>query len=272
MKLYYYSDGSNFGDAVNPYILEGIFDKKAAIAPPQEADLFMIGSILGKTLVRKNNIVKRLRNHFLSPLTIWSSGFIRDDISGKCLPRKLNVCALRGDLSLKLLKKISGQNFSPVLGDGGLLIARLIKNLPEKKYQVGIVPHFADENLPGIALLQKKIPGSVVISPLGNPLECARKIAECETVIASSLHGLIASDSFGIPNRQLVISNNIVGGLFKYNDYYSAFKTQAKPLLFNDVINNGINADKIRSDYTISADCVTEIQEKLINCFPKQME
>lgn len=272
MKLYYYSSGSNFGDVVSPYILENIFGKKSVLASPWDADLFMIGSILGKALVRKSNIFKRLNNVFSSPLTIWSSGFIREDVAGKCLSRKLNVCALRGELSLKLLEKISGQKFFPVLGDGGLLIAQLIKELPEKKYSVGIIPHFADENLPEITLLQKKIPGSVVISPLGDPLECARKIAECETVISSSLHGLIAADSFGIPNRQIVISNNIVGGLFKYNDYYSAFKTQSRPLVCNDVINNGINADVIRRDYTISTGCVAEIKEQLISSFPKQME
>ncbi|MBO5408580.1 MAG: polysaccharide pyruvyl transferase family protein [Clostridia bacterium] len=272
MKLYYYSAGSNFGDAVNPYILENIFGRKSVLAAPCDADLFMIGSILGKILVRKSSIFKRLKMAFSSPLTIWSSGFIRDDVAGKCLSRNLNVCALRGELSLKLLEKISGQKFSPVLGDGGLLIAQLIKELPEKKYPVGIFPHFADENRPEIALLQKKIPGSVVISPLGDPLECARKIAECETVISSSLHGLIASDSFGIPNRQIVISSNIKGGLFKYNDYYSAYKTQARPLVCNDVINNGINADIIRADYRISVDRVAEIKEQLIDSFPREME
>ena len=169
---------------------------------------------------------------------------------------QIGCTSAAGELSLKLLEKVSGQKFSPVLGDGGLLIARLFNELPEKKYSVGIVPHFADENLPEIALLQKNIPGRVVISPLGNPLHCAKKIAECETVISSSLHGLIAADSFCIPNLQMVLSNNIVGGLFKYNDYYSVFKTHARPLTGKDIINNGITAQGIRASYTISAGLV----------------
>ena len=111
-----------------------------------------------------------------------------------------------------------------------------------------------------------------MISPLGNPLHCAKKIAECETVISSSLHGLIAADSFGIPNLQMVLSNNIVGGLFKYNDYYSVFKTHARPLTGKDIINNGITAQDIRAGYTISAGLVSDVQGQLLSCFPKYME
>ena len=268
VKLYYYSEGSNFGDAVNPYILENIFQKKCIPTAPEDAELFMIGSILGKTLISRSKIFKRIAHARKEELSVWSSGFIRDDISGKCISRKLNVCALRGELSLKLLEKITGKKFDAVLGDGGLLISRLLKQLPEKKYQIGIIPHFVDEQLPEIAMLQENIPGSVVISPLGDPVKCAEKIAECETVISSSLHGLIAADSFGIPNRQLVLSSNIVGGRFKYDDYHSVFGGAAAPLSFQDIINNGIDPDRIRAEYKISYDQIAEVQEQLINCFP----
>jgi len=188
------------------------------------------------------------------------------------MARNLNVCALRGVLSLRLLEKVSGKKFNPVLGDGGLLISNLFREYPAKKYEVGIIPHYVDENLPEIAFLQKKIPGSVVISPLGDPLECAKKIAECNTIISSSLHGLIAADSFGIPNCQMVISSNIAGGQFKYDDYYSVFNGKIQPLTCKDILINGINADEIRSRYKISADRISEIKGQLINSFPMHME
>lgn len=268
MRLYYYSKGSNFGDVINPYILENIFLQKCVPATPDDAELFMIGSILEKTLVKKHRVFLRIQHSFKKTLTVWSSGFIRDDIAGKCISRKLNVCALRGKLSLELLEKVTNQKFNTVLGDGGLLIPRLFQELPAKKYQVGIVPHFVDENLPEVIEIQKKTPGSVVISPLGDPMVCAAKIAECETIISSSLHGLIAADAFGIPSCQLVISNNIVGGQFKYDDYYSAFGLKSSPLTCADVINNGMTADKIRAGYKISSDQIAELQEQLINSFP----
>ena len=37
------------------------------------------------------------------------------------------------------------------------------------------------------------------------------------------MHGLIAADSFCIPNIRIILSDNIIGKDFKYNDYYSVF-------------------------------------------------
>lgn len=268
IKLYYYSKGNNFGDVINPYVLEKIFNHHCEAANAGDAQLFMIGSILNKAMVRKSKWVKRICGAFASPLHIWSSGFIDDDLGSSCALRKLNVCALRGKLSKGLLEKITGKPLDIPLGDGGLLISRLFDTLPEKKYSVGIIPHFADENMPELRAISQKIPGSVIISPVGDPLECALKIAECETVISSSLHGLIAADSFGIPNRQMVLSDNIKGGLFKYRDYYSVFGEDADPLMLKDLLTQEITSESIRKDYRISQDRVAEIQDQLIAAFP----
>jgi len=35
------------------------------------------------------------------------------------------------------------------------------------------------------------------------------------------MYGLIAADSLGIPNFRMVLSDKIIGGDYKYNDYYS---------------------------------------------------
>ena len=122
--------------------------------------------------------------------------------------------------------------------------------------------------MPEVKLISSKISGSTVISPLGDPVQCARKIAECETIISSSLHGLIAADSFGIPNRQIILSDKIVGGLFKYNDYYSVFNKTAKPLTFSDLLNYSVTAETIRESYDISFSQVQELQAQLIETFP----
>ncbi|MBR2357895.1 MAG: hypothetical protein IKD10_03205 [Lentisphaeria bacterium] len=48
IKLYYYSAGNNFGDAVNPLILNKLFDLEHEMVSAGAAQLFMIGSILQK--------------------------------------------------------------------------------------------------------------------------------------------------------------------------------------------------------------------------------
>ncbi|MBR7143929.1 MAG: polysaccharide pyruvyl transferase family protein [Lentisphaeria bacterium] len=175
---------------------------------------------------------------------------------------------MRGNLTKQLLEKITGQNYDIPLGDGGLLIPRLLPDMPVKKYAVGIIPHFIEENMPELQAIQSKIPESTIISPLGNPLLTAEKIAECETVLSSSLHGLIAADAFNIPNRQMVLSNRIKGGYFKYKDYYSVYGKEIAPLTANELLNDCITADTIRNAYDIPFNQIQEIQEKLLEAFP----
>jgi pyruvyltransferase len=49
---------------------------------------------------------------------------------------------------------------------------------------------------------------------------------ECKIVLSSSLHGLVLADSFQIPNKRIVLSNNIIGGDFKFKDYYSGIDNE----------------------------------------------
>lgn len=44
----------------------------------------------------------------------------------------------------------------------------------------------------------------------------------CKKIVSSSLHGLIVSDSYKIPNRWVSFSDQIAGGTFKFLDYFSS--------------------------------------------------
>lgn len=61
------------------------------------------------------------------------------------------------------------------------------------------------------------------------PKTMANSIAECETVLSSSLHGLIFADSLGIPNKWITFEKNLIGGCFKFDDYYSCFEEENIP-------------------------------------------
>ncbi len=49
--------------------------------------------------------------------------------------------------------------------------------------------------------------------------EVCAEISACARILSSSLHGLVVADSYGIPNARLVLSNQIIGGDFKFRDY-----------------------------------------------------
>ena len=60
------------------------------------------------------------------------------------------------------------------------------------------------------------------------PNEVIDKICSCENIISSSLHGLVISDSYNIPNCLFVSRESMLAihhnqGAFKFKDYYSVF-------------------------------------------------
>ena len=46
-------------------------------------------------------------------------------------------------------------------------------------------------------------------------------IASCEVVLSQSLHGLIVADALGVPNVWIAPTGDMVGGRFKFDDYFS---------------------------------------------------
>ena len=50
------------------------------------------------------------------------------------------------------------------------------------------------------------------------------------------MHGLIAADSLNIPHVWMKISNKIIGGNWKFNDYFLSMNNQlVEPLIINNL-------------------------------------
>ena len=100
---------------------------------------------------------------------------------------------------------------------------------PEKRYDVGIVPHVCDLNDPAAAELVRRYDNAKLINVKDDPITVLTQIAQCRCVLSSSLHGLIAADSFHIPNLHIVFSDRPLGDGYKFDDYYSAYDVQHRP-------------------------------------------
>lgn len=58
------------------------------------------------------------------------------------------------------------------------------------------------------------------------------EIVECEYILSSSLHGLIISDAYRVPNLWIEFSHPVGGNRFKYHDYFSSVnRTEKEPLV-----------------------------------------
>lgn len=142
---------------------------------------------------------------------IWGSGWNGKLPDSMFKSKRLTIHAVRGPLTAEFLRK-RGFSVPEIFGDPALLIPRLFKGRfsPDAQKEYVVVPNLHD--LPLVA----NVPN--LVSPLWGWNKVIEKILQAKLVIASSLHGLIIAESYGIPACYIRLSQT--EDLFKYKDYY----------------------------------------------------
>ena len=251
LKLHWASSKKNFGDWLSPVLCELLSGRPVQHARPEKCDLIAIGSVLD-----------RLGHGWWSrATTVWGSGFISEC---PATSSKHRYCAVRGELTARLLKNTK----IDALGDPGLLCHLLIPDLTSvpKRHDVGVIPHYKDQADPSVAGFRREFPEAVVLDVFTEPVQFLRLLAECQFVLSSSLHGLIASDALGIPNAWIQISGAVRGDNFKFRDYYSVFGLpNVQPLS----LSAGVSRQQI-SELTKSyvRPGLARVQDELLSAFP----
>jgi pyruvyltransferase len=191
----------NFGDLLGPMLVARILEERGTDANAgADRRLLTVGSIM----------------HFAEPGdVVWGTG-----INGKRhgLPKhdlsalSLDVRAVRGPLTRRVLVE-SGITVSEVYGDPGLLWSRFWPRehyVTQARQAVGIVPNLHDwaryESDPR------------AINPRGPVHEVIGRIAQCDFIASTSLHGIVIAESFGIPARLVPPTTE---PMLKYHDYYT---------------------------------------------------
>lgn len=149
---------------------------------------------------------------------VWGTGCIDEGMIGQT-PSK--VYSVRGPLTRQeLLKK--GIECPEVYGDPALLYPMIYNPKVEKKYKWGIIPHYIEFESARDREVLKNLEnqGVRIIDICSGEQEFINELLEVENIISSSLHGLIMADAYGIPNARVNISNKLIGGHFKFKDYY----------------------------------------------------
>lgn len=283
IKLHYYNTTPNMGDMLNVEIINNIFNREVVHANNKKCNLLAIGSLLEQFLMREKNTVKSFsRKYFGKKMYVWGAGFIAEPntliIRPNNLPetffRNIEFTAVRGEYTKNRIEKIQKKTLNNlILGDPGLLASKLIDaNKIEKKYKLGIVPHYVDKDNKIMGQIQSAIKDSKIINIQAEPMQVIEEIAQCETIISTAMHGLIVADSFGIPNRWCRCSDKLTGGNYKFKDYYSVFNlNDMEPLDLNNIEIKEDFIDNICNNYKIDYQKVKQIQKRLIESFPKKI-
>lgn len=265
IKLIYFVEDPNFGDMLNVDLFSKYTNKTVINTDKNKADIVAIGSLLHVLLNKKN---KNLKNK--KPLIVYGTGFIEKNRLNDFFIRPLDVRAVRGFRTLDRLRKCENVAISTnvAVGDPALLIPKIfdVSNI-KKKYKLGIIPHYLDRDNP---LLQKiRIKNSVIIDVSENTYDFVKKVAECESIISSAMHGLICADSLLIPNIRMILSDKITGGDYKFDDYYSAFgikRHNKVDLNLQEFTEKDL--EFTINNYKLDKNKLTEIQKNLLSQFP----
>ncbi len=265
-----YSDVNNMGDVLNKNLIEKVFNCKVIRKSHYSADMIAIGSGL-KIYLYEKKIIKNIRkkiNGLLKPTVyVWGTGFINYAHGDEKFYKKNMIFkAVRGNLTKNRVEKIIGRKLNIPTADGGLLASYFIDKIPQKKYDVGIIAHFREKECKEFQWLLEKFDNSTFIDVQDSPENVTKKIAECKTIISSSLHGLIISDSLNIPNIHIVVSDKLIGDGYKFDDYYSSYNLKHEYIKSSDIPS--LTLDKIIKNYKISKNMVDEKKKQLIDCFP----
>lgn len=233
----------NFGDLLTPMLLRR-YGMLPLFSEKNKADIICIGSIL---------------NSFPEdyPGYILGSGLIKDETKTF---KNAKILSVRGELTRD---RISAPP-STILGDPGLLADKLLSHRQEKKYNLGIVPHYVDkQNERLLKISQKYNEEILIIDVQRNPKTVIENIDRCKYILSSSLHGLVAADSLGIPNGWIQLTDKVLGGGFKFQDYASAFNMKMDK---NNVLGTENLDDLIGMTHPVSSK-IDEVKNNLDTTF-----
>ena len=208
VKAYWWKVVDNFGDRLAPLLLKHFSNINAEWDSVSHAAIASIGSIL----------------EHIPPLWdgyILGSGKLFEFSRLHLHTNTAKILALRGPLSAQ------GVKGTFALGDPGILANELV-GPQEKLWDLGIVPHWQDTELADRFTALIKPPSTTkVINAGDDPLTVLKQIGASRRIVASSLHGTIVADAFGIPRRvEACQAMEKDGGNFKFCDYSASIKTQ----------------------------------------------
>ncbi|WP_137222133.1 polysaccharide pyruvyl transferase family protein [Shewanella sp. MEBiC00475] len=248
IRVNYFKGKPNWGDDLNEYLIEKVSGHKVVRYPFNNKDHVLgIGSIIARS---------KTNSH------VWGAGFISEKQVMKVNPK--NIYIVRGPLTAA---KLHLENVE--FGDPGLCIRRyyLPKNV-KKKYKLGIVPHHIDKNNKHVKRLAN-VQGVKIIDIQDDIEPFIDDLLTCEYILSSSLHGLIAADSYSIPNCHLKFSDGLIGGDFKFRDYYLGIGVQQYNYLeVNDIENLNFNIDLLSEKCMVNTISDKKI-DRLISLFPR---
>ena len=221
LSLFWWRSVPNFGDALSRFVVEYVSGREIQHSGVGGADLLAVGSVLQ---IARRKFAERARPQ--GRTVVWGSGLLHP--TPRDFLRNVDIVLLRGPVTAALLG-LPGVAF----GDPGLLIAEALGQAPTREDKIGIVPHHTQFDAETVDLLSEVDPAIAVIDPGGDARQVCAQIGTCAHVYASSLHGLIVADAYGVPSTWIDPGKQ---SHLKYHDYAASVgRAMIKPLGWEEI-------------------------------------
>lgn len=197
LPLHWFNAVPNLGDILSPVITQFV----------SGFPVFRVSNRIGGKILSIGSVAQVARHGD----AVWGAGAVSRegaDLSG------CHVLAVRGPLT----RERSIGDIPAVFGDPAMLLPLFYEPRPTKSIEVGVIPHYVEKDK-----LTVDDPNVSVIDVTG--LDWRRtvdQICACSVVYASSLHGLIVAEAYGVPAIWISASDDVIGGGFKFHDYYAS--------------------------------------------------
>ncbi len=248
LHMYWFKARMNFGDVINIYLVKQLSTKTPIwvnIKYWPKTHFLVIGSVLES--MNSNSI-------------IWGSGFISSNTEIKAKPKR--IFAVRGPKTRRRFLE-NGIDCPEVYGDPALLLPIFYFPKIQKKYKIGLIPHYVDKNHKFLNTISHDPNIKIIDIEQENPLDFINDILECETIVSSSLHGLIVSDAYSIPSIWVKFSEGVKGDNFKFFDYFESVGRINEKVISISLKTNLHEVAKGRKAYNINLDL-----DKLLDACP----
>jgi hypothetical protein len=259
---YFKAKNGNFGDDLNPYILNHFIPNFESYS--NDIVIFLIGTVLHDDFVGIRNI----QNFEKKQKIVLGAGVRYINMPIK-IDKTWTVRFLRGPLSSLSLKN----NTTTFITDPAYLIRELpfFKNkTSDKKYKTSLMPHIFSLNKVDWKRLCK-IYGVNFIDPSGNNIDfILNEINQSEFLITEAMHGAIVADALRVPWKRFKYSSYIneseMVSEFKWSDWLFSMnlKHDINSLYYNKLIreiDRRVSFDLIKN---IRTNSISESFERLI--------
>lgn len=253
LPVYWCAGRPNFGDTVTPMLVGFLLKRRIEWSVKWDTRALTIGSVLSFALykdVRKGlagrveRVGAAVKRCLRPKVCVCGAGFISDPKDRQLLIRRhTKVYAVRGKLTAQALVNLGELSPGQVVayGDPGILFDRLWPDIRWTGRSSGIrafVPHECYWGSPRFEAFRVAHPEIKFIDVRADPREVFSEISKVAEVFSSSLHGLVAADSLGIPCRWVdleIDGKDDAYRRYKFDDYYTAYGVRRNPVALEDV-------------------------------------